>query len=282
MTGGELEALAGLFRDRRHEFEIFRRGVVDYFSLFPELNAPPFPVIHSIKSRLKDPAHLRDKIVRKLKDGPITPENFFQRVTDLTGVRVMHLHQKQVVPIHNAIQARIVAKDWVLHEPPTAYSWDPESRALYEGLPVRTEIKESYYTSVHYLVRPRADSPVCCEIQVRTLFEEAWGEIDHAINYPTPTQSVACREQLRVLARLVSTGTRLADAIFRTWEDHVVAWANAGDKGPPGAPAGPPPPAEPLAARADAGDQGRPGAPAGPVPAAEPLNHAPGAGTRQT
>ena len=51
------------------------------------------------------------------------------------------------------------------------------------------------------------------------LFEEIWGEIDHTINYPYPTEIVACKEQLRVLAKLVSTGTRLADSIFRTYND---------------------------------------------------------------
>ena len=51
---------------------------------------------------------------------------------------------------------------------------------------------------------------------MRTLFEEAWGEVDHAVNYPKKTQSLACTEQIRVLAKLVATGTRLADAIFRT------------------------------------------------------------------
>lgn len=61
---------------------------------------------------------------------------------------------------------------------------------------------------------------VCCEIQVRTLFEEIWGEIDHSINYPHPTQSVACKEQLRVLAKFISTGTRLADSIINTYNEY--------------------------------------------------------------
>ena len=78
------------------------------------------------------------------------------------------------------------------------------------------KIKDSYYTSIHYVVKPKSDSNICCEIQVRTLFEEIWGEIDHTINYPSPTDNKACREQLRVLSKLVSTGTRLADSIFRT------------------------------------------------------------------
>jgi len=76
-------------------------------------------------------------------------------------------------------------------------------------------VKESFYTSIHYVVKPRKDSEVSCEIQVRTLFEEIWGEIDHAINYPHPTDSLSCREQIRVLARLVGAGSALADSIFR-------------------------------------------------------------------
>ena len=77
-------------------------------------------------------------------------------------------------------------------------------------------MKESFYTSIHYVVRPRPDSEVRCEIQVRTLFEEIWAEIDHQLNYPAQTTSLACLEQLRVLARLVGAGSRLADAIYRT------------------------------------------------------------------
>ena len=70
-------------------------------------------------------------------------------------------------------------------------------------------------------MRPNnAKSDVTCEIQVRTLFEEIWGEIDYTINYPHATNSIACKEQIRVLAKLVSAGTRLADSIFRTYDEY--------------------------------------------------------------
>ncbi|MFR8768448.1 MAG: hypothetical protein ACLVGF_12035 [Eubacterium sp.] len=93
--------------------------------------------------------------------------------------------------------------------------------SVYQGdnLGIRT-IRDTYYTSVHYVIKPNNElSNITCEIQVRTLFEEIWGEIDHTINYPHPTEIIACKEQLRVLAKLVSTGTRLADSIFRTYND---------------------------------------------------------------
>ena len=52
------------------------------------------------------------------------------------------------------------------------------------------------------------------------MFEEIWGEIAHSINYPHPTESVACKEQLKVLAKFISTGTRLADSIFKSLEEY--------------------------------------------------------------
>jgi GTP pyrophosphokinase len=75
--------------------------------------------------------------------------------------------------------------------------------------------KPTAYTSVHYLVSPRPDSSICCEVQVRTLFEEIWGEVDHRINYPKPSESIACREQIQVLSKIVGAGSRLLDSLQR-------------------------------------------------------------------
>ncbi|MGH8593991.1 MAG: hypothetical protein ACREV3_09075 [Gammaproteobacteria bacterium] len=45
-------------------------------------------------------------------------------------------------------------KDWYLPEAPQAYTWDPESKKFFEDAGVSVQVKESFYTSVHYLVRP--------------------------------------------------------------------------------------------------------------------------------
>jgi len=204
------------FASQKHMFQRFLNAVVDCFKLEPSLNEYGRPVIHSVKSRIKDEDHLRDKLSRKINaDVPITEENIFEKVTDLAGVRILHLYQDQLTFIHNFIMGVVSSGDWRLYETPIAYSWDPESQKFFESLGLDVKIKDSYYTSIHYVVMPANDDRVKCEIQVRTLFEEAWGEIDHTINYPEPSQSIATREQLKVLSKLVSTGTRLADSIFR-------------------------------------------------------------------
>ena len=217
MNEEKLDIIVGAYLSDKHLFERFMNGVVDTFRLEPSLNRYGDPIIHTIKNRLKDPDHLRDKLKRKwIDDNPITPENIFDRVNDLAGVRVLHLYQDQFPSIHKHIQKQVNDGDWFFHEQPIAYSWDPESIDFFQELGIEPKIKDSYYTSIHYLVKPKKISNICCEIQVRTLFEEIWGEIDHTINYPHPTENIACKEQLRVLSKLVSTGTRLADSIFRT------------------------------------------------------------------
>ncbi|MEK8021512.1 MAG: RelA/SpoT domain-containing protein [Candidatus Parabeggiatoa sp.] len=214
-----IQEILKYYEEKHFELEQFLVGVQTFFNRHPVLNSEPVPIIHSVKSRFKDPEHLRDKIQRKFKNGhQISKDSLFEKINDLIGVRVLHLYQDQFPTIHNEISKKIENGDWCFVENPKAYTWDPESKKQYDDLKIDTEIKDSFYTSVHYVIRPNNSSnPVCCEIQVRTLFEEIWGEIDHTINYPHPTPDIACKEQLRVLSKLVSTGTRLADSIFRTY-----------------------------------------------------------------
>ena len=209
--------LIALYSKKKRFFELFLQSVQAEFSSCADLNTGTPTIIHSLRSRLKDEAHLADKIHRKRLDGrTITQENLFSEITDLAGLRVLHLHQSQFEHIHNFILQKIKSKNWRLAEKPIAYTWDPESADYFKSFKIRTSLKPSYYTSVHYLIAPaNHQENLVCEVQVRTLFQEAWGEIDHSINYPQRTNKLASIEQLRVLSKLVSTGSRLADAIFK-------------------------------------------------------------------
>ena len=75
------------------------------------------------------------------------------------------------------------------------------------------------YSSVHYVIEASYKTKFTCEIQVRTLAEEVWGEVDHTFNYPHEVDSIACQEQIRVLARVASSLSRLVDSIFRSYDD---------------------------------------------------------------
>ncbi|WP_288654084.1 MULTISPECIES: RelA/SpoT domain-containing protein [Pantoea] len=207
-----------------HLYELFNDKIISIINRDKRLKS----LIHSFKNRFKDEEHLRKKIIRKnLEDlgrpakeqvGPITPQNIMNRITDICGVRIIHLYQAQFESIHQAIMDYVEQGEIFLYEQPKAYTWDPEYRESFSALGLDSILRGSLYTSVHYVVKPRADSDVTCEIQVRTLFEEAWGEIDHTLNYPTETNNIAVQEQLKVLARIVGAGTRLSNAIFKISE----------------------------------------------------------------
>jgi ppGpp synthetase/RelA/SpoT-type nucleotidyltranferase len=237
MTRDEIiEGALAAYDERHFELSTFLFGVSKWFEAHPRLRQSPFPIVHSVKTRMKDRTHLADKLLRKAKIGEIiNADNLFVNVTDLAGIRVFHLYQEQFRSIHEEILVKSHnLGDWHIAEPPKAYTWDPESKKFFESLGVETEVKESFYTSVHYLIRPRPDSPICCEIQVRTLFEEIWGEVDHSLNYPHPCDNIACREQLRVLAKLVGAGSRLVDSIFRTASEQTVLNHGKGVEPPKG------------------------------------------------
>lgn len=219
----DIEELIEIYENRKYEAEMFANSVLTFFQKEPSLKfGKSDSIIHSLKYRIKESSHLRDKLKRKSTDtNPITKDTLFDRITDLAGVRVLHLYNDQFPKIHCAIMNYVNSGNWVLKERPIANTWDPEYKRFFEELGLQTQIRESLYTSIHYVIKPNNNpNSICCEIQVRTLFEEIWGEIAHTIDYPHPTGSVACREQLKVLAKLASTGTRLADSIFRSLQEH--------------------------------------------------------------
>lgn len=216
------EGILGRYDEMRHELKIFMDGVLHYLGDHPELRASGREIVHSYKCRLKDREHLRAKLVRKrAEEKPISYGNLFERVTDLAGVRIIHLFQEHFEQIDGVIRRKIDAGDWVLGERATAYTWDPEAAEFFIKFDLEVVQKPTSYTSVHYLIRPRSDSPLCCEVQVRTLFEEIWGEVDHQINYPIPTTNLACREQIKVLSKIVGAGSRLLDSLHRVHQDYI-------------------------------------------------------------
>lgn len=182
---------------------------------------PLATLVHSVKFRMKDPDHLRAKLFRKIdqeraKGNPfgIDSTNLFLKINDLGGYRILHLHTSQTSEIHRVLLDIFEQASFDLHEPPYANIWDDEARKFFSDLGIRTELNPRMYSSVHYVLKARSINAVTLEVQVRTLADEIWGEIDHKINYPEAHPSVACREQIRVLARVASSCSRLVDSIM--------------------------------------------------------------------
>lgn len=93
----------------------FLNQVEHFFRTNPTLKKAK--TIHSIKSRQKDPEHLRDKLMRKYSKGHvITKETLLKEITDLNGVRILHLYQQQFPTIHKEIMKKLLILkigDWL-------------------------------------------------------------------------------------------------------------------------------------------------------------------------
>jgi putative GTP pyrophosphokinase len=222
LTPEELELIDSLvqhYRDKEQARAI--RLAQNLFALFSEEILTPH--VHSVRRRAKDPEHLRDKLARKLLKAKaenqrfdVTAENLFVAINDLAGVRLLHLHTSQFPKIDEVVRELLRSEAYEIVEGPTARVWDDEYKEIFTQYGIETVNNNRLYTSVHYVVSTGGDQRRTAEIQVRTLAEELWGEVDHTINYPKPSDIQSCKEQIKVLARLTSSCTRLVDSIFLT------------------------------------------------------------------
>lgn len=217
----ELVSLYSLERDR---FERFANTL--HADIVESRNLKPY--VQFAKYRTKDPEHFRGKLKRKLAAAKaegvafdIDKDNLFSKIQDFAGVRVLHLHTQQMNAINPLLLKLFSDEKYELIEGPIANLWDHEYEAFFKGINITPKVRsDTMYTSVHYLVRGNNTFKTTCELQVRTLSEELWGEVSHTINYPEQTTSIACQEQLKVLARITSSATRLVDALFKSDLDH--------------------------------------------------------------
>jgi putative GTP pyrophosphokinase len=226
----DIDELVKHFVAHEEAFLRARNSLQGYISLSKKLT----PYIHTIKSRLKDPTHLKDKLVRKANDAKsknlnfdITKDNLFLKINDLAGFRIIHLHTRQIEYIDKYLKEIFREENVEILEGPEAKTWDDEFSGYFQSLGFTTVRNPNMYTSIHYIVKP---SPIItCEIQVRTLMEEVWGEVDHLINYPHKTESISCRDQIKVLARSTSSCSRLVDCIFATHAEYEEKNTKAGN-----------------------------------------------------
>jgi ppGpp synthetase/RelA/SpoT-type nucleotidyltranferase len=175
------------------------------------------PAVHSVRTRIKDPGHLVRKIVRKKLEDPsrvIGFANYKEEITDRVGIRALHLFKEDWRPIH-----AFVVDEWDLVCPPVAYHRDgdhPDWLAAFQAADCEVKEHPRKYRSVHYVLRSagsRASTPV--ELQVRTVFEEAWSEIDHRINYPDAVPFPNVGFFLQIFNRLAGSSDEMGSFLNR-------------------------------------------------------------------
>lgn len=199
----------------------------DYTGLVPELEklADSFTfqlidtkAVHSVRRRVKKPAHLIEKIIRKGKkyvDRNISVENYKEIVTDLIGVRILHLFKDDWIDIHSEIlKCWSVAEIPQINVRPGDYNMDILEKHMTK-LNCEVIVREHGYRSVHYLIETKTESgeKLYVEMQVRTVFEEAWSEIDHIIRYPYDVDNSILSDYLSIFNRIVGSADEMGTFI---------------------------------------------------------------------
>lgn len=123
----------------RHLFDAFSQALLAYFEADPVLSNH----ILFVKRRIKDPEHLRRKLERKAAEGEsIDESNLLHRITDLAGIRIIHLHTEEMREIHLALSRVLEEQHLQLLEEPTANCWDIEYENLFKSFGIETRSRE--------------------------------------------------------------------------------------------------------------------------------------------
>lgn len=161
--------------------------------------------VHSITARVKDPESLATKLAR--------PDRSYAElwsVTDLLGLRVIVYFEDAVDEVGQVVEAHL----------PIDLARSNDKRA-------RAEPGAFGYRSLHYVFGlGGADVPAYAraEIQIRTLLEHTWAEIEHDLGYKAPgAVPASVRRRLSRLAGLLE----VADREFVDIRDELAEYTQA-------------------------------------------------------
>ena len=221
----DLLAIAKDYQSKIPQYDQIRKKFIAEFFMYREKETG----LQSYRSRVKDTEHLLEKIIRKRKENYIkyrslTKENYEKFVMDLIGVRGLLLYREDWVIFHQYLihhflnDPRKYVKDCIcdyaegteryIVEPPKVHMRLGDYADIYFNWISRDNIlDQKHYRSVHYIVKYEG---VYIEIQIRTLFEEGWGEIDHHIIYPYKKDDPMLNEFSELLNRLSGMGDEMA------------------------------------------------------------------------
>ena len=155
----------------------------------------PKESLHTIVYRIKDELRLIEKIDEQnkaLEAGvpSIMEGNYQARVGDLLGVRIICLRLSDVEKVEAYL--KLLSEENIL-----SFVKGPDQKRSFI-LPVNTgdsisddiDLRYSGYSSIHYQIElgENSDAPpglkgLLFELQLRTILEEAWSEIDHKYRY---------------------------------------------------------------------------------------------------
>lgn len=228
----ELEKIYKDYNDRFEELENTRKSFINDFLLKTNIENH----FHSYRARIKNPYHVIEKLVRKgntnyHKYQNVSADNYYKYLTDLIGCRILLVYKDEWESVHKLFlelfdndESKYIENDFegqyiedseepFLVEKPKVYIRSGDDEQIYIRNNFNGEldiIRDGYYRSVHYIIRYQK---YYIEVQVRSLFEEAWGEVDHRVLYPMHKDNVELKQISCLLNRVAGLGDEVSTFI---------------------------------------------------------------------
>jgi len=220
------EVLAGIHDDYEESMQDFEETGNYISSRLRKVNA-----VHSLRFRVKDPNHLIEKIIRKKTTDPdreISIDNYKTDITDLIGVRALHLFKEDWEQIHD-----FITKTWDSQEDPTANVRNGDSEEFLNKFKEKKCSINNHkygYRSVHYIIKTKPAKEIhLVEIQVRTIFEEGFSEIDHKVRYPYFQNNPMIEDYLSIFNRLAGSADEMGSYVKKLKDEISQHVLNARD-----------------------------------------------------
>jgi ppGpp synthetase/RelA/SpoT-type nucleotidyltranferase len=233
MRKRQKEAILISFFKEKQKYERLAEYIVHFIRDDP---SSPKESLHTITYRIKDEARLIEKIDEENKQlgdeaAPITKKNFQERVGDLLGIRLICLRLSDIKRVEAYLG--LLAEEKILR-----FIRRPERKRSFvlpvdpgEAIPEGLDLRYSGYSSIHYQVELGENSDAAdelkklqIELQLRTILEEAWGEIDHKYRYVSSRRGDALPEYIHTgfynLSAYLQAAALQAEHLCRQAEAH--------------------------------------------------------------
>lgn len=220
------------------------------------------PEVLSVASRVKSVESLLGKVLKnkasltadvgkggeKEKYRNLDCSNYYKIINDLGGIKILVRYRHQWKDVHNYLwekyykgEEHYITNETVLSnfrenekpflaERPKAYLRHGTDLSPYQSVGKQVfniEITERGYNSNHYIIN---DGGRYIEIQVRTIYDEAWSECTHDLVYKSGIDDIVRKEELKTLSKCLATQTLAAEEICNHMYEKVfgpLSWGQA-------------------------------------------------------
>ena len=203
---------------------------------------------YAIKTRVKEEDKLLEKVDRK-RTRDKKSDYTLSSITDVIGLRLVSLFREDMIQLFRRLVELISHsndskpnpfqkssfEEVIIYSP---YEHDPlavsikllANTVLPNTVEIKSEVSTEGYSSIHLVARASTGLQVSgeyihvpIEIQIRTVFEDAWGEIDHKFRYSEAegksktelNNPMRISENLKILKKFSDSCSLYADEIKR-------------------------------------------------------------------